>query len=57
MNKVLKKSAAVLGLVAVSIAASAATVHVMNGYALDLRYRWVAGKPLYFIRVKEGANV
>ena len=30
MNKVLKKSAAVLGLVAVSIAASAATVHVMT---------------------------
>ena len=30
MNKVLKKSAAVLGLVAVSIAASAATVHIMT---------------------------
>jgi len=29
----------------------------MNGYALDLRYRRVAGKPLYLMRVKEGANV
>lgn len=29
----------------------------MNGYALDLIYMWVAGKPLYLMRVKEGANV